>query len=289
MTDPSTPQPDEPGTAPAPLTPEVVSAILRDPDSPLYPSQIGVFCDTCSVTVKHDYMVSEDMTKDERLGVARKHLTDNENWSCTEAGDFCPACKPRPKADTTPLFGPNRQRLGYEAQEWSVWVSGMDDIHDADSLPAALELANELNATFAQLRLNSSKDDDPSFLLGAVVLHHGYAWTAETEHRLGNDCGQDDCTRCGAPQPDLEPVSTSQWAEAVVSTGLEPGPSFGYRLAGGPYEVGVHVAMNDQLTEDARTRLVKALQAAVSSTVRRVLGRKPVGVTTRNAETKPTA
>jgi hypothetical protein len=32
---------------PTPLTPEVVSAILRDPDSPLYPSKIGVFCDEC--------------------------------------------------------------------------------------------------------------------------------------------------------------------------------------------------------------------------------------------------
>lgn len=95
----------------------------------------------------------------------------------------------------TSLFGPDRARLGYEDQEWSVWVSGMDDIHNADTLAAALELANEFNATAAQLRFNSSTDD-PSYLLGAVVLRHGYAWTAETEHRLGLKCGVPTCGPC---------------------------------------------------------------------------------------------
>lgn len=95
----------------------------------------------------------------------------------------------------TQLFGPDRTRLGYEDQEWSVWVSGMDDIHNADSLGAALELANEFNATAAQLRFNSSTDD-PSYLLGAVVLRHGFAWTADTEHRLGLKCGVPTCGPC---------------------------------------------------------------------------------------------
>lgn len=104
--------------------------------------------------------------------------------------------------DTTnpaiPLFGPDRHRLGYESDEWAVWVSGMDEIHDVDTLPAALELANELNGTFAQLRYNASGPEDPSFVLGAVVLHHGYAWTADTEHRLGMDCGVPSCGPCSS-------------------------------------------------------------------------------------------
>lgn len=98
-------------------------------------------------------------------------------------------------APKTQLFGPDRQRLGYEDQEWSVWVSGMDDIHNADTLPAALELANEVNATAARLRLNN-RVDDPSYLLGAVVLRWGYAWTADTEHRLGLKCGNPTCGPC---------------------------------------------------------------------------------------------
>jgi hypothetical protein len=96
----------------------------------------------------------------------------------------------------TPLFGPNRTRLGYEEQEWAVWVSGMDELHDADTLAAALVLANELNGTFAQLRHNADTLDDPSYVLGAVVLRHGYAWTADTEHRLGLKCGNPTCGPC---------------------------------------------------------------------------------------------
>lgn len=96
-------------------------------------------------------------------------------------------------APKTQLFGPDRTRLGYEDQEWSVWVSGMDDIHNADTLAAALELANEFNATAAQLRLQFG---DPAYLLGAVVLRHGYAWTADTEHRLGLKCGVPTCGPC---------------------------------------------------------------------------------------------
>lgn len=34
---------------------EIVNAIIRDPDSPCYPSQIGVYCDDCGTTVKADY------------------------------------------------------------------------------------------------------------------------------------------------------------------------------------------------------------------------------------------
>ncbi|MFJ1869932.1 hypothetical protein [Streptomyces chartreusis] len=84
-------QPDEPGNAPAPLPPAIVSAILRDPDSPLYPSQIGVFCDDCGTEVSGDYMVSTEQTSAERLEVARAHLR-TQGWVSTAAGDFCPPC-----------------------------------------------------------------------------------------------------------------------------------------------------------------------------------------------------
>ncbi|MEU1787045.1 hypothetical protein [Streptomyces sparsogenes] len=92
------------------------------------------------------------------------------------------------------LFGPDRQRVGYADQEWSVWVSGMDDIHDKDSLAEALELANELNATFADLHTRDGNEFSPTCY--AVVLHHGYAWTQATEHAHRIDCGHPGCVSC---------------------------------------------------------------------------------------------
>jgi hypothetical protein len=78
-------------TAPAPLTPEAVNAIVRDPDDPRYPCQITVFCDHCGLKNTGDYMVSDDMTKPERLAAARAHLVANEGWEHTTDGDdFCP-------------------------------------------------------------------------------------------------------------------------------------------------------------------------------------------------------
>jgi hypothetical protein len=81
------------GTVP----PEIVNAIIRDPDSPLHPSQIGVYCDDCGTTVKADYLVSTNMTKAERLEVARKHLRA-QGWRCDEFGDVCPSCERPPAA-----------------------------------------------------------------------------------------------------------------------------------------------------------------------------------------------
>lgn len=81
-------QPDEP----APLTPDVVNAIVRDMDDPRYPSQITVFCDHCGIEDTGDYMVHDGMTRSERLTVARAHLVESKGWEHTDDGDdFCPA------------------------------------------------------------------------------------------------------------------------------------------------------------------------------------------------------
>ena len=80
---------DQPNT----LSPDTVNAIVRDMDDPRYPSQITVYCDRwgCETERTGDYMVSEAMTSEERLAVARKHLVDNEGWGHTTDGDdFCP-------------------------------------------------------------------------------------------------------------------------------------------------------------------------------------------------------
>lgn len=72
---------------------DMVNAIVRDMDSPLYPCQITVFCDTCGVENSGDYIMHEGMSQGERFGFARLHLVLNQGWECGEKGDFCPTCK----------------------------------------------------------------------------------------------------------------------------------------------------------------------------------------------------
>lgn len=57
-----------------------------------YPSQIGIFCDDCGHTELHDYVVHSAMTRGERLDVARRHLVNQDGWSCTPGLDLCPPC-----------------------------------------------------------------------------------------------------------------------------------------------------------------------------------------------------
>lgn len=76
---------------PAELTPDTVNAIVRDMDDPRFPTQITVFCDHCGREHTSDYMVSADMSSEQRLAVARTHLVQHEGWEHTGDGDdFCP-------------------------------------------------------------------------------------------------------------------------------------------------------------------------------------------------------
>lgn len=95
---------------------------------------------------------------------------------------------------TTHLFGADRQHVGYPDQEWAVWILGMDDVHQKDTLGEALEFAAEHNAIFAELRLRDSSEFAP--VMYAVVLHWGYAWNQAVEHSFGLDCGHPECGPC---------------------------------------------------------------------------------------------
>lgn len=98
------------------------------------------------------------------------------------------------------LFGAEGQRLrpGHPDTEWSVWITGMDDIHDkrpdggALTLLDALILAAGRNSAAADLRSR----DEHAITIHAVVLHWGYAWTPETEHAHRRDCGVGGCGPC---------------------------------------------------------------------------------------------
>lgn len=84
------------GGLPVPLT----AAAALPAGAVVFPDQIVVFCDRCGTEAAHDYVVHDLMTREERLGVARAHLSADEGWSCTAYGDFCPAC-----ATTRPTGG----------------------------------------------------------------------------------------------------------------------------------------------------------------------------------------
>lgn len=171
------------------------------------------------------------------------------------------------------LFGPDRTRIGDEAQEWAVWVSGPDDIHTQHTLEAALITAAEFNATACE----TYDGNQFSPVIYAVVLHWGYAWARDVEHTSGGNCGVAGCAHCDrANVPDLKPVSTDGWANTLASVGLEPGPALGYRLASGPYEVAIHIATSNDLESGQRAQLVDAVQKKVSDAVHRVLGRQSV-------------
>ena len=181
------------------------------------------------------------------------------------------------------LFGEDRIRPGYEDDEWAVWVIGPDDIHVQPTVEAALAVAADHNAIAA-----ADYDGHPyAPVVHAVVLHHGYAWSASVEHQAGRDCGMKGCTDCGAsraPAPELKSLTADEWATSLASAGLESGPALAYRLASGPYEAAVHIATSDRIDTDARHELVDDIQHAVSGAVRRVLGCLPVATLQRHAD-----
>ena len=74
-----------------------IAAKARPAGPATFPLVIAVFCDTCGTEVRHDYIEHDLMTREQRLAVAREHMTRNEGWSCSAEGDYCPEHKPAPK------------------------------------------------------------------------------------------------------------------------------------------------------------------------------------------------
>lgn len=79
------------------LFPEEVSAILRSneegPEAP-YPTRIGVYCDRCHWTEERDFIVTDSMTKPERLELIRNFARMKLGWFCGSNGDdVCRLCR----------------------------------------------------------------------------------------------------------------------------------------------------------------------------------------------------
>lgn len=109
----------------------------------------------------------------------------------------------------TKLFGPNRIRPGYEDQEWAVWITGMDDVTQQPTVEAALAYAADHNAVAASLYDGSPLNP----VTYAVVLHHGYAWSADVEHCAGRDCGVKGCVHCGTDRNITLATLADRWGQ----------------------------------------------------------------------------
>ncbi|MFF1416530.1 hypothetical protein [Streptomyces sp. NPDC058280] len=59
-----------------------------------YPCGLGVYCDACGTEFRGDFIVTDTMTKPERLDAVRNHVRTTQGWQCDAAGDFCPECEP---------------------------------------------------------------------------------------------------------------------------------------------------------------------------------------------------
>ncbi|MEU8642316.1 hypothetical protein AB0C91_10400 [Streptomyces sp. NPDC048674] len=73
-------------------------------------------------------------------------------------------------------------------------------------------------------------------------------------------------------------TSVKEWAEAIETSALQPGPTFGYQMVDGSWNCAVHLAISGQLTDDAQRLLAAELQQAISDTVNRVLYLAPVSI-----------
>ncbi|WP_046500755.1 hypothetical protein [Streptomyces odonnellii] len=65
------------------------------PTGQKYPCGLGMHCDTCGIEFRGDFIVTDTMTKAERLEIIRNHVRTTQNWECNATGDYCPNCKPK--------------------------------------------------------------------------------------------------------------------------------------------------------------------------------------------------
>jgi hypothetical protein len=78
-------------------------------------------------------------------------------------------------------------------------------------------------------------------------------------------------------------TSVKEWADALETSKLQPGPTFGYQMVDGTWNCALHLAVSGELTSDAQRLLAAELQQAISDTVNRVLYLTPVSVKVREA------
>lgn len=69
-----------------------------NPTGQKYPCGLGIFCDTCGTEFRGDFIVTDTMTKAERLEIIRNHVRTKLGWQSNDTGDNCPTCRTDPAA-----------------------------------------------------------------------------------------------------------------------------------------------------------------------------------------------
>lgn len=82
---------------------------------------------------------------------------------------------------------------------------------------------------------------------------------------------------------DFRSTSAQEWADALETSRLQPGPTFGYQMVDGTWNCALHLAISSELTPDAQRLLAAELQQAISDTVNRVLYLDLVSVSVRES------
>lgn len=70
---------------PGPVVPDHIRSAIHAG----HVGQVVIFCDGCGIEEEGDYTGE---TRDIRFAAARKHLMDDEGWTCSAELDLCPAC-----------------------------------------------------------------------------------------------------------------------------------------------------------------------------------------------------
>lgn len=71
-------------------------------------------------------------------------------------------------------------------------------------------------------------------------------------------------------------ADVSAWAVTLGAAGLKPVADMGFRLTTGGHSLAVQIAVDPEITDQAREELVAALTEVINTTGARVLGCKPV-------------
>lgn len=156
---------------------------VPQPAEERYPTLLGVFCDTCDIEFRGDFIVTDTMTKAERLNVVRAHVR-SLGWQCDAAGDFCPECEP-----SAPTAAQAQQQQQPEAAEEQPTTADVFT-EAAVSRSALLAGANAIEALPQDYECDPGRGDAVK-VLRRLAHHHttneqpaGLTWEARAEHAV---------------------------------------------------------------------------------------------------------
>ncbi|MFS0695102.1 hypothetical protein [Streptomyces nitrosporeus] len=159
-----------------------------------YPTRLGVYCDTCGTEWRGDFIVSDTMSKAQRLDVVRAHVRTELGWQCDAAGDFCPECEPSAPTAEQAAAAPRTER--------AYWQDIADALNAAQA--AGMPVGIELDGTLTDHRAWS-----------VVWDRNAERWTL-TGYEGDEDQEQPFAWLTGTTTEPTEPASPDLFTEAAI-------------------------------------------------------------------------